>query len=525
VAIVRIDAGSNERPSAEMVGAKAANLAHMASLGLPVPPAFVLPVSLCAAIVRGDAAARQMLTDGLHEGMAFLETATGRRFGDRRNPLLVSVRSGAARSMPGMLDTVLDVGCTDAAVHGLVRLTGHPRFAWDCRRRFLESYGEVVLDIDKAVFARARAATLARENAANEQAVDSATVERLACAYGQRIEDEGELVPDTAFEQLQEAARAVYRSWMSPRAVTYRTLQRLDDLEGTAVTVQAMVFGNSGGTSGAGVAFSRDPSTGAARQVIDVLFDSQGEDVVSGSRTPQTDEAIEQALPAVAAQLHETLEKLEREFADVQDIEFTIQNGKLWILQTRAAKRTPQAALQFAIDMVREKLITPAEALKRVDGIDLKALAHKRLIDCGDPAAHATGAAAGIAVGCAAFDPDSAERLAASGHPVILVRPDTSTADVEGFAAAAGIVTAVGGRTAHAALVARQMGKPCVVGCAALNVDVAGHKARLDGHALKEGDWLSIDGEAGAIYLGRCQVAEEKPDDTIAEIARWRAQA
>ena len=521
VAIVRIGAGANERPSAEMVGGKAANLAHMATLGLPVPPAFVLPVSLCVAIVKGDAAARQMLTDGLHEGMAFLETATGRRFGDRRNPLLVSVRSGAARSMPGMLDTVLDVGCTDAAVHGLVRRTGHPRFAWDCRRRFLESYGEVVLDIDKAAFARA--ATLARESAATEQAADSEAIERLACAYAQLIEDEGELVPDTAFEQLQEAARAVYRSWMSPRAVTYRKLQHLDDLKGTAVTVQAMVFGNSGGNSGAGVAFSRDPSTGAARQVIDVLFDSQGEDVVSGSRTPETDAAIERALPAVAAQLRETLAKLEREFADVQDIEFTIENGSLWILQTRAAKRTPLAALQFAIDMVREKLIAPAEALKRVDGIDLAALAHKRLVDCGKPAARATGAAAGIAVGCAAFDPDSAERLAAEGRPVILVRPDTSTADVKGFAAAAGIVTAVGGRTAHAALVARQMGKPCVVGCAALNVDVAGHRAHLDGHALKEGDWLSIDGEAGAIYLGRCQVAEEKPDAALAEIARWRS--
>ncbi len=521
--IVRIGAGSNERPSAETVGAKAANLAHMAALGLPVPPAFVLPVSLCAAIVKGDPAAREMLAAGLHEGMAFLETATGRRFGDRREPLLVSVRSGAARSMPGMLDTVLDVGCTGAAVHGLVRLTGHPRFAWDCRRRFLESYGEVVLDIDKASFARTRAAVLAHDAATSEQAADSETIERLACGYQQLIEDEGELVPDTCFDQLEEAARAVYRSWMSARAMAYRRLQHLDDLQGTAVTVQAMVFGNSGGTSGAGVAFSRDPSTGAAQPVIDVLFNSQGEDVVSGRRTPQTEAAIEQALPHVAAQLREILARLEREFTDVQDIEFTIQDGRLWILQTRAAKRTPQAALRFATDMVKEKLISPAEALKRLDGIDINALAHKRLVDCGEPAARATGAAAGIAVGCAAFDPDSAERLAANGHPVILVRPDTSTADVKGFAAAAGIVTAIGGRTAHAALVARQMGKPCVVGCAALTVDVPGHSARLDGHALKEGDWLSIDGESGAIYLGRCQVAEERPDAELAEIARWRA--
>ena len=466
-----------------------------------------------------------MVLEGLREGMAFLEKATGRRFGDRRQPLLVSVRSGAARSMPGMLDTVLDVGCTGTAVHGLTRMTGHPRFAWDCRRRFLESYGEVVLDIDKSLFAERRAAVLTSESASSEQTADSESIERLACAYQQLIEDEGELVPDDGFEQLEAAAHAVYRSWTSARAVAYRRLAHLEDLLGTAVTVQAMVFGNSGGRSGAGVAFSRDPSTGATQPVIDVLFDSQGEDVVSGSRTPETEAAIQQALPTVATQLRETLARLEREFADVQDIEFTIEDGRLWILQTRAAKRTPQAALRFAIDLVEEKLITPAQALQRLNDIDLKALTHKRLLDCGAPTARATGAAAGIAVGCAAFDSDSAERLAAKGHPVILLRPDTSTADVKGFAAAAGIVTAVGGRTAHAALVARQMGKPCVVGCAALAVDIAGHSARLDGHALKEGDWLSIDGEAGTIHLGRCKVAEERPDAALAEVARWRNEA
>ncbi|HZD91989.1 MAG TPA: PEP/pyruvate-binding domain-containing protein, partial [Pseudolabrys sp.] len=490
--IVRIGAGSNNRHTADLVGAKAANLAHMASLGLPVPPAFVLPISLCAGVVQGDAAARRSLTDGLREGIDFLETATGRVFGDRRNPLLVSVRSGAARSMPGMLDTVLDVGCTPAAVHGLVRLSGHPRFAWDCRRRFLESYGEVVLDIDKALFAEARAAVLSSDSASNEETADSATIEQLAVRYRQLIEDEGELVPDNGFEQLEEAASAVYRSWMSPRAVTYRKLQQLDGLQGTAVTVQAMVFGNGGGLSGAGVAFSRDPSTGAHDPVIDVLFEAQGEDVVSGSRTPQTESAIEQALPAVAAQLRDTLRKLEREFADVQDVEFTIEDGCLWILQTRAAKRTPLAALRIAIDLVHEKLIVPSEALKRLDGIDLAEFVHKRLVDCGKPAARAIGAAAGVAVGRAAFDSASAEGLATRGDPVILMRPDTSTADVKGFAVAAGIVTAVGGRTAHAALVARQLGKPCVVGCAGLRVNVTSRSADLDEQPLKEGDWLTI---------------------------------
>jgi len=525
VAIIRIDAGSNERPSADVVGSKAANLARMATLGLPVPPAFVLPVSLCAAVVNGDPAAKQQVTKGLHEGIAFLESALGRRFGDRREPLLVSVRSGAARSMPGMLATVLDVGCGAAAVHGLVRMTGDPRFAWDCRRRFLESYGETVLGIDKALFAQSRAAALAREDAADERAVDSAGVEQLAFAYQQLIEDAGELVPENCFEQLEEAAHAVYRSWMSARAVAYRKLQHFDDLQGTAVTVQAMVFGNGGGISGAGVAFSRDPSTGAARPIIDVMFDSQGEDIVSGGYTPETEAAIEQSLPAVAVQLRETLSRLEREFADVQDVEFTIQDGSLWILQTRAVKRTPLAALRFAIDLVKERQITEAEALKRLDGIDLGALVRERLIDCGTPAARGTGAAAGIAVGCAAFDSDSAERLAARGHPVILMRPDTTTADVKGFAAAVGVITAAGGRTAHAALVARQMGKPCVVGCGALSVNVAAHSAQLNGHALKEGDWLTIDGEAGTIHFGRCQVTEERPLAELGEVAHWREAA
>jgi pyruvate,orthophosphate dikinase len=310
---------------------------------------------------------------------------------------------------------------------------------------------------------------------------------------------------------------------MSERARTYRRLQRLDDLQGTAVTVQAMVFGNGGGNSGAGVAFSRDPSTGAGVPVIEVLFGAQGEDIVSGNRTPETEQAIERALPAIATQLHDTLRLLEREFADVQDVEFTIENGILWLLQTRAAKRTPLAALRFAIDLVTQGLITPTQGLHRLDGVDLDRLARQTLADVPAPAARGTGASAGVAVGRAAFDSRSAERMAAGGEPVILVRRDTSTADVAGFAVSAGIVTAIGGRTAHAALVARQMGKPSVVGCAALEVDAAGHGAKLAGHPIKEGDWLSIDGEEGSVYRGRGKIVVEKPEAELAEIARWRA--
>ena len=525
VQIARIGDGSAEQYSAETVGGKAANLARMAALGLPVPPAFVLPISLCAAMINGEAVATQNLAVGLTEGMEFLEQATGKRFGDRRRPLLVSVRSGAARSMPGMLDTVLDVGCLSAAVRGLVRATGHPRFASDCRRRFLESYGTVVLGIDRAEFVTKRDALIAAEGVGSESALDSDAIERLAMSYEQVIEDDDHLLSDDPMDHLTAAAQAVCRSWVSDRARTYRRLQHLEDLQGTAVTVQAMVFGNGGVSSGAGVAFSRDPSTGAPDPVIDVLFDSQGEDVVSGGHNPETEEALSRSLPEAAAQLREALRRLEQDFADIQDVEFTIENGKLWMLQTRAAKRTPQAALRLAIDFVKEERIAMAEGLRRLDGVDLDALVNKRLVIAGEPLGHGTCASSGIAVGRAVFDSESAARLAASGEPVILVRPDTTTADFGGFAIAAGIVTAVGGRTAHAALVARQMGKPCIVGCAALSIDVAGRCAELACATIKEGDWLSIDGEAGAIYLGRGDVITERPEAELAEIARWRATA
>ncbi len=523
--IARIGNGSVEQFSAELVGGKAANLARMAVLGLPVPPAFVLPISLCAATVKGDDDATQNLADSLTEGIAFLENATGKKFGDRRHPLLVSVRSGAARSMPGMLETVLDVGCTSAAVRGLVRMTGHPRFASDCRRRFLESYGGVVLGIDRAVFVKKRDELVAAERVSGERELDSESVERLAVAYEQVIEDEDHVLSDDPMEHLKSAAQAVFRSWMSERARTYRKLEHLEDLQGTAVTVQAMVFGNGGASSGAGVAFSRDPSTGAAEPVIEVLFDSQGEDVVSGGYNPETEAALVRSLPQVAAQLRDALRQLEQDFGDMQDVEFTIENGKLWILQTRSAKRTPQAALRLAIDFVNEGRIGPTQGLQRLNGLDLNTLVNRRLVVAGPPAGHGTGASAGIAVGRAAFDPDNAGRLSANGDPIILVRPDITTADVGGFAVSAGIVTAVGGRTAHASLVARQMGKPCIVGCTELSIDVPDRCARLAGVPIKEGDWLSIDGEAGTIYLGRGDVIAERPDAQLAEIKRWRQAA
>jgi len=525
VQIARIGGGLTEQYSAEVVGGKAANLARMAALGLPVPPAFVLPISLCAATVSGKPKAAQDLAASLAEGIEFLEKTTGKRFGDRRRPLLLSVRSGAARSMPGMLDTVLNVGCSLPAVHGLVRMTGHPRFANDCRRRFLESYGTVVLGIDRAEFAKKRDELVAAEHVGGETALDCDAVGHLAAAYEHVIEDESQVLSDDPMEHLTSAAQAVFYSWTSERAHTYRKLQHLEDLQGTAVTVQAMVFGNAGASSGAGVAFSRDPSTGATTPVIDVLFDSQGEDVVSGDHNPETEDALARSLPEVAKELRLALRRLEEDFADVQDAEFTIENGKLWMLQTRAAKRTPRAALRLAIDFVKEGRISAAEGLSRLDGLDLRALVNKRLVIAEQPVGQGICASSGVAVGRAAFDSESASRFAGGGEPVILVRPDTTTADVAGFATAAGIVTAIGGRTAHAALVARQMGKPCIVGCTALSIDLRARVAEFAGAAIREGDWLSIDGEAGAIYLGRGEVVAERPEAELAEIERWRAVA
>jgi pyruvate,orthophosphate dikinase len=519
--IVRIGGVSTELHSADAIGAKAANLARMAALGLPVPPAFVLPVRLCADIIGKDAHAERHLRDGLKEGIAFLEGATGKRFGDHRQPLLVSVRSGAARSMPGMLDTVLNVGCTSTAVQGLIRLTGRPRLAWDCRRRFLESYAETVLGLDPSPFAARLAELITSEDVANDRELDSEALERLAADEEALVEERDDGWLQDAGVQLECAARAVYRSWMSERAQAYRHLQNLDQLQGTAVTVQAMVFGNGGLSSGAGVAFSRDPSTGMKQPMIDLVLDAQGEDVVSGRRTPDTEETIVRSLPRIASELGDVLGRLEQEFGDVQDVEFTIEDGKLWILQTRSAKRTPRAALRIAIDLVHEDLITREEALDRIAGIDLAALAQVSMVSAGDPVTAGIGASGGIAVGRAVFSTEGAGRLAAAGDPVILMRPDTSTADVAGFAIAAGIVTSVGARTAHAALVARQMGKPCIVGCARLTIDAAADRAQLDGSTISASDWVTIDGDSGNIYLGRRETIVTRPEAELAEIASW----
>jgi pyruvate, orthophosphate dikinase len=523
--IVRIKTGASAAGTPETIGAKAAILARVASFGLPVPPAFVLPIDLGAAMMQGDKDAERAFADGLEEGIAFLEEETGQSFGHPRHPLLVSVRSGAARSMPGMLDTVLDVGCTSEATRGLIRMTGNPRFAFDCRRRFLEAYAETVIGLDFAPFRAKRDALIAEASEASELDLDSEALERLSYCYEGLIAASGEELPDGAMEQLTSAARAVYRSFQSERCSIYRRLQGYEDLKGSAVMVQAMVFGNRGTNSASGVAFSRDPSTGAPSPVIDVLFEAQGEDVVSGRGRPLTEKELAGAEPRLAAELHAHLKELERDFRDVQDIEFTIEDGRLWILQARAAKRTARAALKIAVDFVREGLCSPEESLQRLSALDLRHLAVARFASHPTPAARGVGAAGGVAVGRAAFDTASAKRLAASGESVVLVRPDIDTSDVAGLAAASGALTAMGGRTAHASLIARQMGKACVVSCSGLVIDEAAHRAEIGGVPLLEGDWLSIDGDTGDVFLGQIEIVTERPEAMLAEVETWREDA
>ncbi len=515
---IGLDAAQAQLPP-PLYGSKASELAGMTALGLPVPPAFVLPTALCGPILSGDAKARTALREGLAEGVARLEAATGRKLGDARAPMLVSVRSGAEQSMPGMLETVLDVGVNAVSVHGLIRATGNPRLAFDSWRRFIQTYAEVVGGMEIAPFDQALARMIEAEGVAHEGDLDPEALERLVAEFLVLAEDSAP--PPDPMEQLFGAARAVYLSWRSPRAETYRRMNGLDDLLGTAVTVQVMAFGNAGGASGSGVAFSRDPATGAKTFYADFLFDAQGEDVVSGRRTPLDAAQLRDRLPQAAQQLAESAETLEKARRDMQDIEFTIENGKLFLLQTRSAKRTPRAALKIAVDLVAEGLIDRDEALRRVAAVDVARVGETSFVEPAPAVARAIVAAPGVACGRACFTSAQAETLVRHGDKAILVRRDASTEDVAGFAAADGVLTAIGGRTSHAAVVARQMGKVCLVGCGALAIDADERGATIGGEALREGDWVALDGASGDITFGRREIAFVRAPESMT-IMEWR---
>ncbi len=500
---------------AEEVGNKAWSLMQMSGAGLPVPAAFVLPAPF-GRTLAGDG--DQELAAALSSGIAALETATGLGFGSPRRPLLVSVRSGAAVSMPGMLETVLNVGMNTATVEGLIAQTGNPRLAWDCYRRLVQGYAEVVEGLPRGRFDELVAQALSSAGAKTEGELDHATLRDLA---GELLNRFGELAgfpfPGDPREQLRQAALAVFRSWDAPKAVTYRKANGIDPDGGTSVTVQRMVYGNAGGDSGAGVAFTRDPATGAAELYLDFEFNAQGEDVVAGRRASHGDGQLRRTLPAAWAQLEEAGHVLEALFHDAQDFEFTLQSGALYLLQSRSAKRTPWAALHIAVDQVDEGLITPSEALSRLAGIHLASVVRTRIADAGaQPLARAQAASMGVASGAIALDSEAAMRMAGAGTPVILVRPETETADIEGMMHAAGILTAAGGRTSHAAVVARQLGKVCLVACPDLEIDLKRRACRIGGRTMPEGEWLSLDGNQGGVYAGRLEVITERPERELA---------
>ena len=512
-----------QAPSLNDMGVKAYNLWRMERIGLPVPPAFTLGTGFCRDYFRHGAKPMPGLRDLLAARMRDLERASGLSFGGARLPLLVSVRSGAPVSMPGMMETVLNVGLSDAAVPGLLRLTGNPRLIWDSYRRLVQSFGEVVHQIAPAEFDAALAARLDEAGQSIAGELDFQSLRRLTRDFLEVFErGAGKPFPQGPLDQLEAAVIAVFRSWNGAKAVEYRRMNALPDDLGTAVTVQRMIYGNAGGTSGAGVAFTRDPATGESTLYLDFSFNAQGEDVVSGRCSASDGERLATFLPQVHANIVRVSKLLEQEFADMQEFEFTVQDAKLYLLQTRAGKRMPWAALRIAVEQLDTGLIGPEEAKARLAGIDLARIERKRVAGGGAARrlAHATSAGIGVAIGEIALDSERAQEIARAGRRAILVRDGTLTDDIKGIAAADGILTATGGRTSHAAVVARQLGKVCLVGCDALAIDLAQRRCAFAGEWLAEGDVLSLDGLAGEVYAGAVEVLTERPIEYLERATR-----
>jgi len=508
----------------ELLGGKGIGLAEMTQLGVPVPAGFTITTDACRAYMQNG----QQLPDGfgaeVDEHLDALELKTGKRFGDSADPLLVSVRSGAAVSMPGMMDTILNLGLNDDAVEGLGKATDNPRFAFDSYRRLIQMYGEVVEGIDAHRFESALADLKTDRGAQQDVELDANDLRELVATYGQIYEEEtGSPFPQDAREQLGRAVKAVFESWDTPRAQVYRRAHRIPDDLGTAVNVVQMVFGNKGASSGTGVAFTRDPSTGEPGLFGEFLADAQGEDVVAGIRTPEPIEAMRDRLPDAFEQLLETMQQLEKNYRDMQDIEFTVEDGKLYLLQTRSAKRTAAAALKAAVAMAEEGLISREEAVVRIDPGQLDQLLHPRI----DPsaelevAAQGLNASPGAACGSIVLDADLAEERGLAGESVILVRWETTPDDIHGLIQASGILTAHGGMTSHAAVVARGMGKPCVAGCEGLTIDLEARTLSIGGHALAEGDTLTIDGGTGQVIIGEVPLVPPQINEDFETILGW----
>jgi pyruvate,orthophosphate dikinase len=511
---------------AETGGNKGANLSRLANLGLRVPPAIVLSTGFCQEYFERGGTFGPEFSRQLGGYLRRLEETTSLRLGGRQ-PLLVSVRSSPPASMPGMLDTVLNVGLTESTLRRVIRTTGNPTLVWDAYRRLVRSFAETVHGASPDAFDQLTARYQLDGYVQSVQELDPLELRGLARDSADLLRAlTGQPLPVDPLTQVVCAVEAVCQSWNSPRARAYRRLNGLEAMTATAVIIQAMVFGNAGGTSGSGVGFTRDPTNGEDRLYLDFLFNAQGEDVVSGRQGTSDAARLSRVLPDVHAQLEEARRRLEFAFGDMQDFEFTIQEGRLYFLQTRAGKRTPWAALQIAVDLVSAGIIDSETAVRRLTDINLDAVERTRLEPEVGQVPIATGipAGLGVAVGTIAFDPERAQQMAADG-PVILVRSEITPSDITGLAVAAGILTRLGGRTSHAAVVARQLGKVCVVGCRALRLGHGSRQCSIGDRAFREGELITIDGETGHVYAGPVSVAIEKPREALATIARWQQPA
>jgi pyruvate, orthophosphate dikinase len=508
----------------ELLGGKGIGLVEMTQLGIPVPAGFTVTTDACRAYMAAGGTVPDGLDDEIVEHIAALEERTGKRFGDPRDPLLVSVRSGAAVSMPGMMDTILNLGLNQTAVDGLAASTGNPRFAYDSYRRLIQMFGEVVDGVDGHRFEQALSDLKAARGATQDVDLSADDLRELVSTFETIYEEAtGREFPQDAGEQLRRAYRAVFDSWNSPRAQVYRETYDIPHDLGTAVNVVQMVFGNRGETSGTGVCFTRDPSTGERVLFGEFLPNAQGEDVVAGIRTPEPIERMREVLPEAYEELVETVERLEGHYRDLQDIEFTVEEGTLYLLQTRTGKRTATAALRVAAEMVEEHLISRDEAVVRIDPAQLDQLLHPMIDPAAevDVVARGLNASPGAASGAIVLDADTAEERGREGDSVILVRWETTPDDIHGLIHAAGVLTAHGGMTSHAAVVARGMGKPCVAGCEGLSIDHAARTITLGEHEMREGETITIDGGTGTVIIGSVPLVPPAIDENFATVLGW----
>ena len=511
----------------ELLGGKGANLAEMTNIGLPVPQGFTITTEACTQYYEDGKQINPEIQAEIMEYIDKMEKITGKKFGDHENPLLVSVRSGARASMPGMMDTILNLGLNEEVVEVISKKSGNPRWAWDCYRRFIQMYSDVVMEVGKKYFEQLIDEMKEARGVTQDVELTADDLKELAGKFKAEYKEKiGEDFPTDPKEQLMGAIKAVFRSWDNPRAIIYRRMNDIPSDWGTAVNVQSMVFGNMGNDSGTGVAFTRNPSTGEKKLYGEYLMNAQGEDVVAGIRTPEPIDHLRQTNEAVYNEFVRTAETLEKHYRDMQDMEFTIERGKLFMLQTRNGKRTAAAALQIAVDLVNEGMRTREEAIAMIDPKSLDALLHPTFDAAALKAAKAmaTGLAAspGAACGMVYFSADDAKRASEAGHKVILARKETSPEDIEGMTASEGILTAFGGMTSHAAVVARQLGTCCVSGCKEIVIDEPAKTLTFtDGTVLHEGDWMSLDGSTGKVYAEAIRTVPAELSGNFATIMEW----